>query len=42
MNFLLSDENFIEKEDLEIRNNLYKEFISLPKEFLSKMRHFQP
>lgn len=42
MNFLLSDENYIDNEDLEIRNKLYKEFISLPKEFLAKMRHFQP
>lgn len=42
MNFLLSDEKTISIEDLEIRKKLYREFMDLPSEFLSKMRHFQP
>lgn len=42
MNFLLSDENYIENSDYEIREKLYKEFANLPLDFFSKMRHFQP
>lgn len=42
MNFLLSDENVLDKHDLEIRKQLYNEFVDLPVEFVSKMRHFQP
>lgn len=42
MNFLLSDEKTISTEDLEKRSKLYKEFMNLPSDFLSKMRHFQP
>lgn len=42
MKFLLSDESIIEKEDLLIRHQLYNEFKKFPKDFLSKMRHFQP
>lgn len=42
MNFLLSDEQVIDNTDLSIRKQLYNEFIDLPVEFLSKMRHLQP
>lgn len=42
MEFLLSDENEITKEDLEIRKLLYNEFLKLPENFVSKMRHLQP
>ena len=42
MEFLLSDENKISKHDLEIRKNLYDCFMTLPKDFFSKMRHLQP
>ena len=42
MNFLLSDEQTIDNNDLSIRKKLYNEFIELPVEFLSKMRHLQP
>lgn len=42
MQFLLSDEKTIDTRDLEIRQKLYNEFMCLPKEFLSKMRHLQP
>lgn len=42
MNFLLSDERKITKEDFEIRKKLYDEFMDLPESFLSKMRHLQP
>lgn len=42
MNFLLSDEDTITNSDLAIRKKLYDEFMNLPEEFLSKMRHFQP
>lgn len=40
--YLLSDENSISEEDLRIRRQLYYKFMELPKEFVSKMRHFQP
>ena len=42
MNFLLSDEKGISKEDFEIREKLYNEFMDLPVTFVSKMRHLQP
>ena len=42
MDFLLSDEREITKEDLEIRQRLYDEFMDLPESFVSKMRHLQP
>lgn len=42
MNFLLSDEETITETNLTIRKKLYNEFLNLPEEFLSKMRHFQP
>ena len=42
MNFLLSDEKEISLEDLEIRKKLYTEFMELPDNFVSKMRHLQP
>lgn len=42
MNFLLSDEETITTQDLSIRKKLYDEFLNLPEEFLSKMRHLQP
>lgn len=42
MNFLLSDEKVISVETLKKRKDLYDEFITLPVDFLSKMRHFQP
>lgn len=42
MEFLLSDERNVSAEDLVIREKLYNEFSSLPKTFLSKMRHLQP
>lgn len=41
-NFLLSDENEICKEDYLERKRLIKEFSTLPIEFFSKLRHFQP
>lgn len=42
MNFLLIDEQSIDYKDLEIRKKLYNEFLELPVEFLSKLRHLQP
>jgi len=42
MNFLLSDEINISSKDYLIRESLYNEFKSLPKDFFSRMRHFQP
>ena len=42
MEFLLSDEKEISKEDFEIRKKLYTEFMNLPDNFVSKMRHLQP
>ena len=42
MDFLLSDEKEISVEDLEIRKKLYTEFMDLPDNFVSKMRHLQP
>ena len=42
MNFLLSDEKEITSRDLEIRQMLYNEFMNLPDNFVSKMRHLQP
>ena len=42
MEFLLSDEKEISLEDLEIRKKLYQEFMDLPENFVSKMRHLQP
>ena len=42
MNFLLDDETSISDYDLKVREMLYKEFEDLPKDFTSKMRHFQP
>ena len=42
MDFLLSDETNISKEDLEIRRKLYDIFMDLPENFVSKMRHLQP
>ena len=42
MNFLLSDETAITKENQNSRQYLYNKFMELPKDFLSKMRHFQP
>lgn len=42
MNFLLTDENYISNEDFIIRQKLYNEFKSLPQDFFSRMRHFQP
>lgn len=41
-NYLLSDEKNISEEDLKIRRQLHYKFMTLPKEFLSKMRHLQP
>ncbi len=42
MEFLLSDETKISNCDYAIRKNLYEHFMSLPKDFFSKMRHLQP
>ncbi len=42
MTFLLSDEKEISREDLEVRKKLYSEFMDLPENFVSKMRHLQP
>ena len=42
MEFLLSDEKEISQEDYEIRKKLYDEFMDLPDNFVSKMRHLQP
>ncbi len=42
MDFLLSDEKEVSQEDYEIRNKLYTEFMELPENFVSKMRHLQP
>ena len=42
MDFLLSTEKEISKEDYEIRKRLYTEFMDLPDNFVSKMRHLQP
>ncbi len=42
MNYLLSDEENISNHDYDIRNKLYNEFLELPQEFVSKMRHLQP
>lgn len=42
MNYLLSDEKTITNNDLEIRQKLSEEFMDLPIDFLSKMRHLQP
>lgn len=42
MEFLLSDEKEISQEDYEIRKRLYTEFMDLPDNFVSKMRHLQP
>ena len=42
MEFLLSDEKEISQEDYEIRKQLYTEFMNLPENFVSKMRHLQP
>ena len=42
MNFLLSDEKVISIQTFEKRKRLYDEFMTLPVDFLSKMRHFQP
>ena len=42
MDFLLRDEEKISEKDLEIRSKLYNEFLALPEEFVSKMRHLQP
>lgn len=40
--YLLRDETHITEEDLKIRKQLYYEFMKLPKQFVSKMRHLQP
>ena len=40
--FLLSDEDSITKEDFQERSMLIKELESMPEEFFSKIRHFQP
>ncbi len=40
--YLLSDEVQITDEDYQIRKDLTDEFLKLPIDFLSKMRHFQP
>lgn len=42
MKFLLNDEKEISLKDLEIRKKLYSEFMELPENFVSKMRHLQP
>lgn len=42
MNFLLSCEKNISNKDYDIRKKLYEEFMSLPEDFVSKMRHLQP
>lgn len=42
MNFLLSDEKEISLRDFKIRKTLYDEFMNLPENFVSKMRHLQP
>ncbi|MBP5678984.1 MAG: hypothetical protein J6X28_04075 [Bacilli bacterium] len=42
MEFLLNDEKEISEEDLAIRKQLYAEFMDLPENFVSKMRHLQP
>lgn len=42
MKFLLEDEKGISQNNYNIRKKLYNEFVSLPVDFLSKMRHFQP
>ena len=42
MDFLLSDEKIISDEDYNIRKKLYTEFMDLPDNFVSKMRHLQP
>lgn len=42
MNFLLNDEQNISNADYKIREKLYNEFQTLPKDFLARMRHFQP
>lgn len=40
--YLLSDEETITTEDLNIRKKLFNTFMDLPVDFLSKMRHLQP
>ena len=42
MNFLLSCEKNISDKNYDIRKKLYDEFMTLPKDFVSKMRHLQP
>ncbi len=42
MDFLLRDEEQISEKDWEMRSKLYNEFLALPEEFVSKMRHLQP
>ena len=42
MDFLLSCEKNISNKDYEIRKRIYEEFITLPEDFVSKMRHLQP
>lgn len=42
MGLLLSDEIEISELDLKIRKKLYNEFMDLPVNFVSKMRHLQP
>ena len=42
MDFLLSCEKNISNKDYEIRKKIYEEFITLPEDFVSKMRHLQP
>lgn len=42
MNFLLSDEKSISNHDYSVRKYLYEQFMMLPKDFVSKMRHLQP
>lgn len=42
MGLLLSDEKEINELDLKIRKKLYNEFMDLPVNFVSKMRHLQP
>lgn len=42
MCILLSNETIVSEDDKKIRDNLYNEFMNLPKDFVSKMRHLQP
>ena len=42
LQFLLSDEKSISEEDLNERKALFENFKTMPEDFFSKIRHFQP